>query len=241
MNKLLFLTSTVSPSNISFAGSMSQRRDEYVKAIRFYLEETNCPILIVDNSGYDFKRDFPNEERLECLAYQASDHSSRGKGYGELSLIKYGFEHSCLIEHANQIVKITGRHIVKNINALLDSCKQEKAVYADVDVHLRFAMSYFFVAPKEFYIEKLFPNVELLDDKGHFFFEHLLASMLKQWLQKGNNFHEFRKPIFLVGHPGASSIAYKKPGWQRKFMIRLKYIIRELMNNKEFIANKYGR
>lgn len=241
MNKLLFLTSTVEPSKISFAGSISQRRAEYVNAIRYYLEETNYPILIVDNSGYDFKQDFPNEKRLECLAYQAGDHSSRGKGYGELNLMMYGFAHSCLIENAHQIVKITGRHIVKNINVLLDSCKQENAVYADVDIHLRFAMSYFFVAPKEFYIKRLFPSVEQLNDKGHFFFEHLLASLLKQWLQAGKNFHEFKQPIYLVGHPGASGIAYKKPGIQRKILIRLKYIIREMMNNKDFIAYKYGR
>lgn len=167
MNRILFLTSTVSPSNINFVGSKEQRRLEYIHAVNFYLEETNFLILIVDNSGYDFSQDFNNNKRIECLAYKADDHSAFGKGYGELSLIKYGFEHSHFLLNADQIIKVTGRHIIKNINRLMVSCTDKNAVYVDVDLKLSFAMTYFLYHQKNFIIVVYFQIfVSLMIERG---------------------------------------------------------------------------
>ena len=52
--KLIFLTSTVAPRTIKCSGSADERRKEYLKAIEFYLNNTNSNVLVVDNSGYDF-------------------------------------------------------------------------------------------------------------------------------------------------------------------------------------------
>lgn len=230
MNRILFLTSTVSPSNINFVGSKEQRRLEYIRAVNFYLEETNFLILIVDNSGYDFNQDFNNNKRIECLAYKADDHSAFGKGYGELSLIKYGFEHSHFLLNADQIIKVTGRHIIKNINRLMVSCTDKNAVYVDVDLKLSFAMTYFFVSSKEFYNCCLFPNLCKLNDRKGYYLEHLVAEALNVWMLSHHKFHEFKYPIYLKGHQGASLKSYRAPGILRYLKIRLKYIIRELMN-----------
>ena len=235
MRKVLFLTSTVNPSIIKFVGTNEQRRQEYINAIQFYLENTNLRILIVDNSGYDFSQDFDVETRLECLAYKAESQNCQGKGYGELSLMKFGFEKSNFLKDADQIIKVTGRHIIKNINRLINTCTQVSSVYADVDVHLTFAMTYFFIAPKKFYYDYLFPAMDKLNDDKKFYLEHLVAEALMKWLQSDHTFHEFKYPIYLVGHQGASLQPYKAPSIMRYLKIRIKYIIRECMNDK----NKY--
>lgn len=241
MKRVLFLTSTVSPSNIKFAGTLEQRRLEYLKAISYYMDHTDYPVLVVDNSGYDFSKDFEQNDRLECLAYKAEEHSGLGKGYGEMLLMKYGFEHSHLLGECDQIVKITGRHIVKNIQRLVEPCRQQNAVYADIDIHLTFAMTYFFVAPKEFYTDYLFPNVHKLNDSQHFFLEHLVAEELVEWLKAQKTFHEFKIPIYLVGHQGSSTIPYRTPGWDRYFKIQVKFYIREIMNHLFKLSFANGR
>lgn len=242
MKRILFLTSTVTPSNIKFVGTQEQRRLEYLRAIGFYLQETDYHILVVDNSGYDFSQDFKDCSRLECLAFKAEDHSAKGKGYGELCLMKYGFEHSRFLIEADQIVKITGRHIVKNINRLLQPCQNRDAVYADIDIKLTFAMTYFFVAPRGFYEEFLFPNMEKLNDSQHFFLEHLVGKQLQEWLSAHRKFHEFRYPIHLVGHQGASCKSYRAPGLDRYLLIGIKYMLRECMNIYGYHSLKrYGR
>lgn len=230
MERLLFLTSTVYPSGVKFAGTQEQRRLEYIKAIKFYLAETDYKILIVDNSAYDYNRDFQKNERLECLAYKAKDHSDFGKGYGELCLMKYGFEHSIFIKEADQIVKITGRHIIKNINQILVPCSQKDAAYIDIDIHLSFAMTYFFVSPKSFYTSYLFPNINKLNDSKHCYLEHIVARCLVKWLDEHHEFHEFKYPIYIIGHQGTSNTTYKTPGLIRYIKIGMKYLLIEIVN-----------
>lgn len=66
--KLIFLTSSVAPRTIKCSGSADERKNEYIKAIHFYLNNTNSNVLIVDNSGYDFSKDIKNN-RFESLSY----------------------------------------------------------------------------------------------------------------------------------------------------------------------------
>lgn len=234
MNRLLFLTSTVTPSVIPYWGSVEVRRKEYVKAIKFYLENTSYKILVVDNSGYDFRADFPDEKRLELLHFVETRKNVKGKGYGELLLMEYGFEHSEFIKVANQIVKITGRHIIKNINSLLNFCFQDKAVYVDSTLKMDFARSYFFVAPQTFYVKNLFPKKEMLNDNEGIYLEHILGQSIVEWINKGNIYHEFLLPIHIEGRPGISSVAYQAPNIKRKIAIASKYFLMEI--KKMFIS-----
>lgn len=228
INRLLFLTSTVKPSVIPYWGSVEVRKKEYINAIKFYLENTSYRILIVDNSGYDFNVDFPNEGRLEALSFVETSKNTKGKGYGEILLMEYGFKHSKFIREANQIVKITGRHIIKNIDKLLAFCNQENAVYVDSTLKIDFARSYFFVAPKSFYIANLFLKKELMNDGDGVYLEHILAQSIKEWMNHGNVYHEFLIPIHIEGRPGISSVAYQAPNIKRKIAIASKFYLMEI-------------
>lgn len=227
MNNVLFLTSTVTPSVIPFAGSAEERKKEYIKAIKFYLEQTTYKILIVDNSGYDFNKEI-NNERLEALSYVDSTPNNKGKGYGETLLMIYGFAHSTFLRNAQHVIKITGRHIIYNINSLLRFSKNPYAVYIDCTLDFTFARSYFFVAPKKFYEEYLFPHKEQMDDSAGIYLEHVLGGCLSRWISDGNKCHEFLQPIHIIGRPGTSSIAYQAPGIKRKLMIIIKYVLFEI-------------
>lgn len=226
--RLLFLTSTVTPSVLPYYGSPELRKDEYVKAIRFYLENTPYRILVVDNSGYDFNKDFPREDRIEALSYKEDNPTDKGKGYGEMLLMQYGFRYSQFLKEANQIVKITGRHIIKNINQQLRLCNDIAALYVDATMQLDFARSYFFVSPKSLYERYLFPRIEELDDPQGIYLEHLLGRSIRKWLRDKGEYHQFLLPVHIIGRGGTAASQYKSPSIDRYVSIAAKFFLFEL-------------
>lgn len=229
-SRLIFLTSTVAPSSIAFSGSIEQRRQEYIRAIQFYLSETKYKILVVDNSDYDFYNDFPNEERLEALHFIETRSVSKGKGYAESLLMQYGYEHSAFIHEATQIIKITGRHIIKNINHQLLFCQDENAIYANCNINLSNAAAEFFIVSKHFLVYEIFPRIEELNDLGGFYLEKLLGNAIMKWRKNGGKYHELVLPIYIVGRSGASGQKYHAPSLSRYCTIFAKYVICEVMN-----------
>lgn len=176
MERVLLLTSTVSPKDNPFVGTMEQRRIEYIRAIKWYLKNTPYKIVIVDNSNYDFSLDI-RDTRLDTFRFDAP-FQNKGKGYGELGIIDYGLSHSKSLKFASQIIKITGRHIVTNIMELLDECNDVDAVYEDSNLWLKQAYTYFIVAPKSFYIS-LIKYRNFLNDRGGDIWS---TSQLLSWL-----------------------------------------------------------
>ena len=229
IKRLIFLTSTVKPKDLPFFGTVEERRMEYINNIKYLLKKTDYPILIVDNSGYDFKNDFPNEERLEALYYVEDNKNVKGKGYGELQLMKYGFTHSLFIKDANQIVKITGRHIIANIKKILKHCPNINTIYADATLDLQSARTYFFLSPPIFYNDYLFPRMEELNDSEGYFLEHLVADSIKKWMKNKENYRELFNPLYIIGHAGTSPIAYKRPNFRRYLNIYAKYYLSRII------------
>lgn len=226
---VLFLSSTVFPRNIKCSGTSTVRKVEYLNAIQFYLSNTNFDLLIVDNSGYDYSRDF-NDNRFESLSYIGnSSDEAKGKGYCESVILQYGFSHSKLLLNADLIVKITGRLIIKNINVLMKSCRNTNAVYADTDVNFSYAHTYFFVAPHMFFFNYLFPHTHEMNDSKGIHFEHVLGRCIKLMITHGSSFHQFIVPIYLIGHPGGSSRPYKKPSLSRYFIVFCKFVLTEII------------
>ena len=235
MNRVLLLTSTVYPDIENYDVDQEERKNEYISAINYYLKNTFYKIVIVDNSDYNFADDII-DRRLECLFYKAvKEDAIYGKGYGESKILSYAIENSLFLQNAEQIVKITGRHIIVNIESLLSSCKNADDVYIDVDLNFKYAHSYFFACNKAFLIDYLLPRQEEMNDSKGSHFEHSLAKALMCWKEQGKIHHEFRYPIFIDGHPGNSSIMYKKPTVIRRIKILVKYYLNEI----KIIATNY--
>lgn len=237
MNKniCLLLTSTVTPNISGFSGNIAQRKQEYLKALDFYLQHTYFDIVIVDNSDFDFS-DYYEDSRLECLHYLSeSGDSIYGKGYCEAKLMIYAFNNSEKLKQAAFIVKITGRHIVKNIKSLLYFGHNKHFVYADVDIKLNYAHSYFFAAPSLFYTKYLLPNYKKMNDSKGIHFEHVLAQAIILWKKDKKRHKEFLFPIDIVGHPGTSNETYKRPGIIVYIRIISKFFIYEFLQLKKIV------
>ena len=223
--KLIFLTSTVAPRTIKCSGSADERRKEYLKAIEFYLNNTNSNVLVVDNSGYDFSKDIKNS-RFESLSYIGEENDEIFcKEYYETKILIYGFAHSEFIKRADQIVKITGRHIINNIRLLMAQARNVNCVYADSDLKLTYPHSYVFIAPKVFFKDYLFAKIGFMNDSKNMHFENVFGKCIKEYIKDHGTFAEFAFPIYIIGHPGGSKGKYAKPSIMRYIIIFTKYMI----------------
>lgn len=226
MKRVILLTATVRPSIVTKdTGSCEERFKEYLEAIDFYMKHTIYPIVIVDNSNYGFSRIIHDSSRFESLSYDGID-IGRGKGWGECDILKYALKHSVLLKDVDQIVKITGRLIVNNINRILSNCRDSNAVYADADLKLTYVHSYFFCCSRSFLERELFPRHDQMYDKEGVHFEHVLGFSIRSSIGE-YAFHEINYPIHLIGHAGSSREYYKKPSLIRYILIIIKYIINE--------------
>lgn len=138
MSHLLFLTACVNPNGMAYTALSDTgiRLKQYQDALKWYLENTMFPILIVENTGYDFSHDFKSHVesgRLKCLTFQGNDFDrSLGKGYGEAKIMEYGFSHASDFLKDKTIVKLTGRLICTNLNKIIATVNKEMTVYADI-------------------------------------------------------------------------------------------------------------
>ena len=110
------------------------RKQHYVEAIRFYLDNTDLNIIICENTETKFYNEIEsynnNKSRLEFLTFRGNDYDkSRGKGFGEAQIIKFALEHSRFIKESDYLIKITGRVRFSNIDKILNSIRYSPVIF----------------------------------------------------------------------------------------------------------------
>ena len=191
-NPLLFLTASIHPDGMSFTKLQDSaiRRKQYIEAVRFYLNETDYPILFVENSGTDISVEFANEiasQRLEIITWNGNQYQkSLGKGFGEMLIVAYALEHSRFLKCADIIFKITGRYRVLNIKSYVRECTPVKAdVFVDLFNKSPYADSRFWAATPVFLSDFLVRYIERINDTEEFYFEHALFHAAKDAIARG--------------------------------------------------------
>lgn len=215
---VLLLTSCINPQGMSFT-TLQNKKDrliQYKEALNFYLTKTKYKIVFVENSGYDISNgylEYIEQGRLEVLTFNGNNYDKTlGKGYGEAQIIKYGIDNSYILKEATSVVKITGRLIIKNINSLIEHCKKANCVYCNLvkaSSRKHTCYSIFFFAPKTFYKDYLIQNINNINDKEKYYFEHHLNDCCEQWKKDGNLWKEYFLPIIIIGQSGTSGTYYK--------------------------------
>ena len=229
MDDIILLTACINPGGMPFTvvSDATQRLNQYLLALQFYLQNTSCPIVFVDNSNMD-KTPFLEYEsqygsRLEILSFDGNKVKTQGKGLGEMEIIEYALIHSKfnLLLDKHRIVKITGRLIVRNINSLLKCDKWHlypyKSIVCHVNSDLTFADSRIFISLGSF-MSLLVKQKKYLNDTKGIYFEHLLCQQIKQ--QKTFTFFPFITEPHFEGISGSTGIKYEKPNTSMLYKLR---------------------
>jgi hypothetical protein len=215
MSVVILLTACVNPTGMSFTKLQNpkKRLDQYKEALDWYLLNTNCRIVFVENTNCDISSDYSEfiiKKRLECLNFDGNSYDkSLGKGFGEGCIIKYALEHSSFLIDSSIIIKITGRIILNNVNIFLNSIENKtpngEFVECDFNRKISMAKSIVIIATIKFYRDYFTKYSELINDSLGYEFENALGSAIRDFLQDGHLLYLFKVPVRLAGVSGTSN------------------------------------
>lgn len=239
-NCILFLTACVDPKGMGQTMLQDKvvRLQQYIEAIRFYLSNTSYPILVVENTNYDFSEHFKDElskGRIECLTFDGNNFDkSLGKGYGEGLIINYAFKHSKILCNYNYIIKISGRHKLLNLHSIV--CASElflsknnnNIVINELNPTRRFARSDMFIASKSFYQNYLNREVTRCNDSDNVWFENVLYDCTLQSIRNGFEYLYIPFALDQRGCSGTGGTAFPKTRFRQKLHFFLNMILYKL-------------
>jgi len=186
----LILTATIDPicTHKLKRSNPTERLNDYKKALSLWRQHEFKNIVFIDNSGYDLsvlREVYKNvDHKVTFLSTPRRDKDShKGKGYGELTMIKYAFDHCEVLSQAPIIIKSSGRVYIKNFSHFINEYV-ECEIMCNLEKNLSWADSRFFCSYSTFYQQFLFPNIEQLNDDQGFYIEHLLALACHEAMQK---------------------------------------------------------
>lgn len=231
---VILLTACVQPNGMSFTKlqDSSIRKEQYIKSIIYYLENTKFNIVCVENTGFNFSSclcHHKNSKRLECLTFYGNNYPKElGKGYGEAQIIKYAIDNSKHINKGTYIIKITGRLIIKNINSIINPLllRISKNII-QIDFYSKsFVNSTCFICPSTWISKTIQLYENHLNDTAGYYFEHMLYNSI---IKSSNILLYPIIPPFIIGISGT----------QNKPYINGPSIKYRKMNNLSFISNIY--
>ena len=232
-NCLILLTCCINPGNMIMTAltDVNERRKQYYQAFDYYLEYTNCPIVIVENTGFVIDEKYLNHPRIEYLTFSGNDYpKDKGKGFGEILIIEYALKNSKFIQlnPESSIIKITGRLKILSISKHLKqikNCTQKNSVLADIELNFQLAYSYFFVANKFFFENYFFFFKDKINDTDGFYFEHALAKAIQNYISESNNFYQILCPINFLGLSGTTGKYYTvDKSFRKSAKMKIKYL-----------------
>lgn len=215
----------------------TQRKQQYIDSIKFYLENTHVPVLFVENSGVDLSSDFTSyitSNRLEILTFEGNDYDkSLGKGYGEMLIIKYAVTNSTLLSKSDFLIKITGRYQVTNINYYLHDLDNSEHLELFVDIlhSLTHADSRLWGCKVSFIPGYLLKYEESVNDAKMFIFENALCKAALAAIIDGYKFSYLKQRPRYIGVSGTSNTIMKETSiiwWLKNFKHKMRF---KLMNS----------
>ena len=209
---IILLTACINPNGMAFTALQDKdlRLYQYKAALNWYLKKTSVKIVFVENTGFNIApmfEEYINNGRLEVLSFKGNDYDkSRGKGYGEGLILKYAVENSIFMKTSKVMIKVTGRFIIKNLNAIMRNYTM-RTIQADKALFngRLYCRSRLFISPTSFVRDYLVPRIDTIDDSKNYYFEHLLYdTSLFCKKDTGCAMMEFCRPPLYYGTDGSS-------------------------------------
>lgn len=136
---IILLTTTVNVQNKNWLRERDpcERIATYTRSLSQWLELTNFPIVVVENTGYRYDewKDWKDEykDRLEIITFKEDELESakyikedKSKGASELFAIEYAYLNSRMIQRYSFLIKITGRFFIPGLELFIEKIELKK-------------------------------------------------------------------------------------------------------------------
>lgn len=233
-DSVLLLTACINPNGMPETAIQDSdvRLSQYLTALEFYLHTTDFKIVFVENSGYDLSANFQSEissGRMEFITFQGNDFDhSLGKGYGESLVIEKALADSKLLRTHSVIIKVTGRHIVKNINVIHRIASRlassSSFVVCEINKRFRGAKSDLFIGTFDFF-ERFIANKHKINESIGVWFEHVLFETIEEHCKHGGEFQFLPVPMKQSGQSGSMGVEFKKPSIKMNILHAVKAVL----------------
>lgn len=240
---VILLSACINPNGMSYTAlqDCNIRKSQYIEAIKWYLVHTTFPIVFVENSGIyigDLFSEYIESNRIEFITFRGNDYNrSLGKGYGEALIIQKAIEDSKLLANCDNIIKITGRLIIKNIKILTNKADSSKnRIMAFCGKKNNFACSsFFFIALRIFFENYFLKSIYKINDSKNLCFEHILYEEFVKWILDGNYYHEFYHYIDTIGISGSTGKKYPRFNLYKECKTLIKGFYINIVRHEKYI------
>jgi hypothetical protein len=140
-NWIVLLTTNVYPNNTKNNGikytntEINERKKLYIKQIKQWLDKTNLPIFVVDNSGYTFSEITDKKLKVISFVSKNKDENNDDNSYKskeEFESIIYAINQlkdSSIYNQSSHILKVSGEFFLENIENSLNNSNQYLDLY----------------------------------------------------------------------------------------------------------------
>jgi hypothetical protein len=183
----IVLTATIDPGETPFLAIRDpvERLTDYRRSLQAWLTSpVEHPVVLCENSGADLApleataNESSKGREFELLGFDGNAVAqSKGKGAGEVEIIRHVLAESRIVAEADLVMKVSGRYYIANVETLL---RRTLALgpadsYLDLWWYLKSSYSDCFLATPEFLDTHLLPRADAIDDHAGTYFEHCLA------------------------------------------------------------------
>lgn len=239
MNIVLLMTACITPNSSHMLKliDINARASQYLKAIQWYFYHTPYNIVFAENSrtSLTIPQIILESDRFEYISWkEVSENPDRGKGYKEAKIHEKVIRESVLYHDADIVVKITGRLIMTNIVASINSIKHpsRKLLMSNFGWKFMYQDTRFIIAGKEAFEGLQKANKRINTTIG---MEEAYAAESRRLIKNDLVHYELSKSLpKVIGVGGGTSENYSKRDlkWLKK---RLEYKWYYLFHHKTIV------
>jgi hypothetical protein len=210
----IVLTATINPGETPFLAirDPAERLADYRRALAAWLTSPVAhPVVLCENSGADLApleataAESSRGRDLELFGFEGNRIAqSKGKGAGELEILRHVLAESRIVAEADLVLKVSGRYYIQNIRSLLRRTLAlgSADIYVDLWWYLANSYSDCFLATPEFIGTHLLPRADAVDDQAGSYFEHCLARAVLASVAENGRWLPLGSAPRLVGSSG---------------------------------------
>lgn len=213
---LVFITATIHCGDTPFVKRCNpeERKRDYLTAFKGWLAMKHyADILFCENSNADLSlfREANNapvdDKSVQIITFKGNaEAQKRGKGYGEIEMLRYAFNLMPELRDYRYILKVTGRYQLKNAVDMIKKISQMKADFiCDIHANLTYGGARTVAFTPKVALDYLIPYQNELDDRRGAEIENLMARCLHRVLIDGGSWAPLPTTPFCHGFSGTTN------------------------------------
>jgi hypothetical protein len=173
-----------------------ERKQDYLTAFRTWMSlNCNADIIFCENSNADLSSfhevvaEHGGDATIRLISFAGNAGAQhKGKGYGEIEMLRYAFDMMPELKDYRYIVKVSGRYRVTNGVKVIEQIRQMSAdLICDIHANLTYGDTRTVAFKPHIALAHLIPYQDELDETRGIIIEHLMARCLHRTLLAGGS------------------------------------------------------